>query len=91
MFFPQHLLSPVYIAKIISDDAFFTRDLSLLPNNPKVIAAKLFEFTEWVYKARFSPEKTLDQAVKVYQDSLQWYESFFAYTSSCTAETPLIC
>ncbi|KGQ05098.1 Conidial development protein fluffy [Beauveria bassiana D1-5] len=63
---------------------------SLLPNNPKVIAAKLFEFTEWVYKARFRPEKTLDQAVKVYQDSLQWYESFFAYTSSCTAETPLI-
>ncbi|KAM3448476.1 hypothetical protein MY3296_007755 [Beauveria thailandica] len=74
----------------IIDEAFFTRDLSLLPNNPMVIAAKLFEFTEWVYKARLSPEKTLDQAVKVYQDSLQWYESFFAYTSSCTAETPLI-
>ncbi|KAM3552011.1 hypothetical protein ARSEF4850_007594 [Beauveria asiatica] len=73
----------------IINDEFFTRDVSLA-NNSKVIAAKLFEFTEWVYKARFSPQKTLDQAVKVYQDSLQWYESFFAYTSSCTAETPLI-
>ncbi|KAM0743542.1 hypothetical protein ACQRIT_001801 [Beauveria bassiana] len=82
--------SKTNLSGTIIDDAFFTRDLSLLPNNPKVIAAKLFEFTEWVYKARFSPEKTLDQAVKVYQDSLQWYESFFAYTSSCTAETPLI-
>ncbi|KAH8715560.1 hypothetical protein HC256_004371 [Beauveria bassiana] len=45
---------------------------------------------EWVYKAHFSPEKSFDQAVKVYQGSLQWYESFFAYTSSCTTETPLI-
>ncbi|PMB66794.1 Conidial development protein fluffy [Beauveria bassiana] len=82
--------SKTNLSGTIIDDAFFTRDLSLLPNNSKVIAAKLFGFTEWVYKARFSPEKTLDQAVKVYQDSLQWYESFFAYTSSCTAETPLI-
>ncbi|KAM3503412.1 hypothetical protein MY11210_008729 [Beauveria gryllotalpidicola] len=82
--------SKTNLSGTIIGDAFFTRDISLLPNNPKVIAAKLFEFIEWVYKARFSPEKTLDQAVKVYRDSLQWYESFFAYTSSCTAETPLI-
>ncbi|KAH8715561.1 hypothetical protein HC256_004371 [Beauveria bassiana] len=74
----------------IIGDAFLTRDPSLLPNYPKVIAARLFELTEWVYKAHFSPEKSFDQAVKVYQGSLQWYESFFAYTSSCTTETPLI-
>ncbi|KAF1738496.1 hypothetical protein CRV24_000422 [Beauveria bassiana] len=65
------IIGETFLNTSFSDDAFFTKDLSLLPNNPKVIVAKLFEFTEWVYKARFSPEKTLDQAVKVYQDSLQ--------------------
>lgn len=66
------------------DDAFVTSDLSLLPNNPKLIAAKLFEFTESVYKARDHPEKTFEQAAKVYQDGLQWYASFFACTSDCS-------
>jgi hypothetical protein len=66
------------------------RDLSLLPNNPKAIAANLFKFTELVYKARYSSEETLNQAVKVYQDGLRWYESFLACTRSYPSETPLI-
>ncbi|EJP61006.1 fungal specific transcription factor [Beauveria bassiana ARSEF 2860] len=74
----------------LSDDPFFMRDLSLLPNNPKAIAANLFKFTELVYKARYSSEETLNQAVKVYQDGLRWYESFLACTRSYPSETPLI-
>ncbi|KAJ3495367.1 hypothetical protein NLG97_g3444 [Lecanicillium saksenae] len=75
----------------IIDDAFFARDLSELPNNPKVVAAKIFEFTEWVYKARYRiEEKSFERAMNVYQDGLRWYESFFAYTTSCSNDTPLI-
>ncbi|KAJ6787427.1 hypothetical protein PWT90_03267 [Aphanocladium album] len=75
----------------IIDDAFFARDLSQLPNNPKVVAAKIFEFTEWVYKARFRPEeKSFEQTMEVYRNGLQWYESFFAYTTSCSNDMPLI-
>ncbi|TQV91171.1 hypothetical protein V2A60_009361 [Cordyceps javanica] len=83
-------ISSTNLSGSIIDDAFFEKDLSLLPNSPKVVAAKVFEFTEWVYKARFTVEKSFDQAVKLYQNGLQWYESFFAYTSSCTNETPLV-
>lgn len=62
-----------------------------MPNNPRVIAAKLFEFTEWVYKARQEESAaSYDAAVKVYLDGLRWYDSFFAYTNTCTSDTPLI-
>lgn len=72
------------------DDAFFTKDLSLLPNNPRVVAAKLFELTELVYKARYQiVGSSLDQALRAYKDGMRWYESFFAYTNSCDGNTSL--
>ncbi|OAA80266.1 hypothetical protein LEL_03752 [Akanthomyces lecanii RCEF 1005] len=74
----------------IIDDAFVSRDLSLLPNNPKLIAAKLFEFTEWVYKVRENPKTSLEQTIKVFQDCMRWYDSFFACTSNGSSETPLM-
>lgn len=72
------------------DDAFVSRDLSLLPNNPKLITAKLFEFTEWVYKVRENPKTSLEQTIKVFQDCMRWYDSFFACTSNGSSETPLM-
>ncbi|KGQ02685.1 hypothetical protein BBAD15_g12097 [Beauveria bassiana D1-5] len=68
----------------IIDDAFFRRDLRSTPDNPRVIAAKLFQLTEWTYAARSAAEKTtFRQAVHVYQQVLTWYASFFQYTNVC--------
>ncbi|OAA40069.1 hypothetical protein ISF_09823 [Cordyceps fumosorosea ARSEF 2679] len=72
------------LAKTIIDDAFFRRDLRSIPDNPRVIAAKLFELAEWTYEARSGPQKaTFDHAVQVYNQGLRWYETFFRYTRGC--------
>ncbi|KAJ6782685.1 hypothetical protein PWT90_02447 [Aphanocladium album] len=60
----------------ILEDWFFA-DLnpisgSPVSNSPNVIAAKLFELTEWIYQARYcSEKKTLKEVVRLYQESLR--------------------
>ncbi|KAH8719829.1 hypothetical protein HC256_000249 [Beauveria bassiana] len=82
----------VDLSNSLIDDAFYRKDLNLIPDSPRVIAAKLFELTEWTYEARSRPHKvTFNQAVRVYNEGLRWYESFFRYTSGCgNCNTPLI-
>ncbi|ATY66742.1 nitrate assimilation regulatory nirA [Cordyceps militaris] len=72
----------------MTDDIFFMRDFSLSPDDPKVLAAKLFEFAEWVYEARCNPDKTMEQAIEVYQNGLHWYDTLFEYTRKCSSQTP---
>lgn len=80
------------LSKSIIDDAFSSKNFKSFPDNPRVIAAKLFELTERTYKARRSSFiATFSHAVRVYQDGLRWYQSFFQYTSGCRdCNTPLI-
>lgn len=65
-----------------------------MPNSPRVISAKLFEVTELIYKARYSAatekQQSFELAVEAYQEGLRWYEAFFAYTSCCDSDTPLV-
>ncbi|OAA72297.1 hypothetical protein ISF_01370 [Cordyceps fumosorosea ARSEF 2679] len=78
------LPSQLNLSNSIIDDAFFHKDLSSIPDNPRVIVAKLFELAEWTYLARSGPQQaTFEGAVQVYSQGLRWYETFFQYTSGC--------
>ncbi|XWX00031.1 hypothetical protein V2A60_008047 [Cordyceps javanica] len=84
--------SHLNLSDTIIDGAFSPKDLSSVPDNPHVIAAKLFELAEWTYLARSGLRKaTFDRAVQVYSQGLRWYETFFRYTSGCgETNTPFI-
>lgn len=77
-----------------------TADLGLDAHSSKLsgiplIGAKIYQLTEWVYKALSAPEATptkvaLSEVILVYTKCLKWYDSFFALLKADEVNTPSI-
>lgn len=66
----------------------------LTPWNAQLVAAKLFQLTEWVYNVILAAETDLQAAsrevVEVYERCLGWYKDFFGILAPEGGRTPFV-